>query len=106
MQLIDNDGRRAHRTLTSRIGAYPPGAVADLLAEGRLFEYWAHEASLLPIELYPLFRPVMAGPGHWRSHERALREHADLVPHVLGEIRARGPLGARDFSGAGGGMWD
>ena len=98
---------RAHRlTLTARIGAYPAGSISELLAGGRVFEYWAHEASLLPIELYPLYRPVMAGPGHWRSHERALREHADLVPHVLGAIRERGPLGARDFSGAGGGMWD
>src|SRR5215831_18215045 len=57
---------RAHRlTLTARIGAYPEAAVPALLRSGRIFEYWAHEASLLPIELWPHFRAVMDGDGHW-----------------------------------------
>ena len=42
---------RSHRlTLLSRVGRYPPGTVSRLLRAGRLFEYWAHEACLLPIE--------------------------------------------------------
>jgi uncharacterized protein YcaQ len=100
---------RAHRlTISSRIGAFPVGTVPSLLAEGRIFEYWAHEASLLPIELWPHFRRVMAGAGHWGTHDRALREHADLVGPVLERIRAEGPLGSRDFDGpgGGGGMWN
>jgi uncharacterized protein YcaQ len=99
---------RAHRlTLGARIGAYPPNTVARLLSEGRIFEYWAHEASLLPIELWPHFRTVMEGGGHWGSHDRALREHADLVEPVLSRIRDEGPLGSRDFEGqGGGGMWN
>ena len=41
---------RAHRlTLTSRIGAYDETQLQRLLASGRVFEYWAHEACLLPI---------------------------------------------------------
>ena len=98
---------RAHRlTLGARIGAYPRDTVAQLLGEGRIFEYWAHEASLLPIELWPHFRTVMEGGGHWGSHDRALREHADLVEPVLARIREEGPLGSRDFEGqGGGGMW-
>ena len=89
---------RAHRlTLGARIGAYPRDTVARLLGEGRIFEYWAHEASLLPIELWPHFRSVMQGGGHWGSHDRALRDHADLVEPVLGRIREEGPLGSRDF---------
>src|ERR1700722_19969204 len=41
---------RAHRlTLSARIGAIPDGSVERLLREGRIFEYWGHEASLLPI---------------------------------------------------------
>ena len=52
---------RAHRiTLASRIGAYDEAAVSRLLREGRSFEYWAHEACLLPIEDYPLFKRRMA----------------------------------------------
>src|SRR3954469_4552490 len=99
---------RAHRlTLGARLGAYPRDTVARLLGEGRIFEYWAHEASLLPIELWPHFRTVMQGGGHWGSHDRALREHAELVEPVLARIREEGPLGSRDFEGqGGGGMWN
>jgi uncharacterized protein len=100
---------RAHRlTLSSRIGAFSDSHVPELLRAGRVFEYWAHEACLLPIELWPHFRRTMAGAGHWGSHDRALREHADLVEPVLARIREEGPLGSRDFEGRGAGtdMWN
>ncbi|HEY1514727.1 MAG TPA: crosslink repair DNA glycosylase YcaQ family protein, partial [Gaiellaceae bacterium] len=99
---------RAHRlTLASRIGSFEPDDVPKLLGEGRIFEYWAHEASLLPVELWPHFRTVMDGRGHWGHHDRAFRDHADLVEPVLERIRAEGPLGSRDFEGTGGGgMWN
>jgi uncharacterized protein len=100
---------RAHRlTLTSRIGAYDESQLQDLLTSGRVFEYWAHEACLLPIELWPHFRRTMDGKAHWRFHERALQEHGDLVEPMLERIRVEGPLGSRDFEGAGGkaDMWD
>ena len=99
---------RAHRlTLTARIGAYPRDTVPDLLRAGRIFEYWAHEACLLPIELWPHFRRVMDGSGHWGTHDYALKEHSDLVEPVLERIRAEGALGSRDFEGQGrGGMWN
>ncbi len=99
---------RAHRlTLTARVGAYPRDTVPALLRAGRVFEYWAHEASLLPIELWPHFRSTMNGGGHWGHHDRALHMHADLVEPVLDRIRAEGPLTSRDFEGGGaGGMWN
>ncbi len=99
---------RAHRlTISSRVGAFDDAIVPRLLGSGRVFEYWAHEASLLPIELWPFFRRVMAGDGHWGAHDRALREHANLVEPILERIRSEGPLGSRDFDGAGiGGMWN
>ena len=91
---------RAHRlTLSARIGAFDPEIVPQLLRSGRIFEYWAHEASLLPVELWPHFRRVMDGAGHWGAHDRALREHADLVEPILARIRDEGPLGSRDFEG-------
>jgi uncharacterized protein YcaQ len=98
---------RAHKlTLSARVGAFSDDVVPQLLRDGRVFEYWAHEASLLPIELWPHFRRTMAGGGHWGSHDRALRDHADLVEPVLSRIREEGPLGSRDFEGNGsGGMW-
>ncbi len=100
---------RAHRlTLSSRIGAYSEQELQGLLTSGRVFEYWAHEACLLPIELWPHCRLNMEGKGHWRFHETALDRHADLVEPVLERIRAEGPLGSRDFEGAGDGteMWN
>jgi uncharacterized protein YcaQ len=100
---------RAHRlTLSSRIGAYPETELQELLTSGRVFEYWAHEACLLPIELWPHFRRTMDGGAHWRHHEQAMREHGDLVEPVLERIRSEGPLGSRDFEGAGDGteMWN
>jgi uncharacterized protein YcaQ len=100
---------RAHRlTLSSRIGAYLEPKLQELLISGRVFEYWAHEACLLPIELWPHCRLNMEGKGHWRFHEHALERYADLVEPVLERIRAEGPLGSRDFEGAGDGteMWN
>ena len=100
---------RAHRlTLSSRIGAFDPEEVPALLRAGRIFEYWAHEASLLPIELWPHFRTVMEGRGHWGWHDRAFRDHPELFEPVLERIRSEGPLGSRDFEGSGGGgdMWN
>jgi uncharacterized protein YcaQ len=91
---------RAHRlTLSSRIGAYAESELQGLLASGRIFEYWAHEACLLPVELWPHFRRTMDGNGHWGVHDRALREHGGLVEPVLERIRAEGPLSSRDFGG-------
>jgi uncharacterized protein YcaQ len=98
---------RSHRiALAARVGVYPKGTVPRLLRTGRVFEYWAHEACLLPMEAWPLFKPAMERGGRgWYGN--ALDEHPDVVEHVLAEIEARGPLGSRHFDGAtGGGMWN
>ena len=98
---------RSHRiALGARVGAYPHTAVSRLLGQGRLIEYWAHEACLLPAEDWPLFRPAMqVGGRRWYGHVD--RTHPHLREHVLEEITARGPLGSRHFDGAArkGEMW-
>jgi len=94
--------------LASRVGDYPRGTVTRLLGGSRIFEYWAHEACLMPIELYPYFKPKFELDRGWRSYERALNEHGDLVTRVLAEIRERGPLLSRQFEHDGprqSGMW-
>jgi uncharacterized protein len=93
-------------TIGSRAGDYPRDAVSRLLAQGRLFEYWAHEACLLPIELWPHFRGAMERGGRsWYGDVH--REHPHLADEILAEIRERGPLGSRHFEGTGGGgMWN
>lgn len=78
--------------------AYENGARA-------LFEYWGHEASLLPVELYPLLRWRMerarSGEGTWRRLRRYATEHKPLVTAALAQIRERGPLGASELADSG-----
>lgn len=99
---------RSHRiVLGSRVGVYPAGTVSRLLGEGRLFEYWAHEACLLAVEDYPLLRPRMAERRihHW--YGPVIDRDPGLAEEVLSAIRERGPLGSKDFEGTGsGGMWN
>jgi uncharacterized protein len=97
---------RSHRiALGSRVGAYPRDTVSRLLSEGRIFEYWAHEACLIPVADWPLYRPVMNAVHPWRGD--VLAKHADLAEEVRAAIRERGPLASRDFDGkGGGGMWN
>jgi uncharacterized protein len=98
---------RSHRiALASRTGAYPRGMVDRLLGRGRLFEYWAHEACLLPAEDWPLFVPAMRNGGR-RWYGEIERTHPHLAEEIIATIRERGPLGSRHFEGsAEGGMWN
>jgi uncharacterized protein YcaQ len=87
----------------SRLGAYPR-ALLEEVAWGKprpLFEYWAHEASLLPLSRQPLFRWRMQdardGVGIWKGVARFRREQADFVERVLNEIATRGPLSASEL---------
>ena len=51
--------RSPYLALFSRLGAYNPAWLDELLAEGALFEYWAHAACFIPIEDFPYFRERM-----------------------------------------------
>jgi uncharacterized protein YcaQ len=100
---------RSHRlALGARVGAYPESCVSRLLRSGTLFEYWAHEACLLPVEDYPMHRWRMAkfAESHpWRGN--VFEREPELTQQVLREIAERGPLGSRHFEGSGsGGMWN
>ena len=96
---------RSHRiTLGSRVGAYPRETVSRLLGEGRIFEYWAHEACLIHIEDWPLFRPAMSASHPWRGD--VVAEQPALAEEIRAAVRERGPVASRDFDGkGGGGMW-
>lgn len=105
---------RAHyMPLYSRLGAYPLELI-DGNARGRkrmMFEYWAHEASLLPLELYPLMRWRMEraerGERVYGGLARYGRERAGYIETIRKEILARGPVAASDFDGqrGQGGWW-
>ena len=99
---------RSHRiAIAGRAGAYPRGTVSKLLGAGRVFEYWAHEACLIHVSDWPVWRRRMEGrrAHHW--YGPVIDSDPELAERVLGEIRDRGPLASRDFEGAGsGGMWN
>ena len=99
---------RSHRlTLSSRVGAFPRGTVSTLLRRGRLFEYWAHEACLIPVEDWPLYTRSMQTEIHPWWGPLIARE-PELAERVLAAVRERGPLGSADFDGKkpGQGMWN
>ncbi|MES2129737.1 MAG: crosslink repair DNA glycosylase YcaQ family protein [Pseudomonadota bacterium] len=96
--------------LWSRLGDYDPAWLEQHLAEGSLFEYWAHEACFLPIADYGLYRHRMLDPAAmgWKYSETWMRERAVEVQAVLEHIRAKGPARSSDFErsdGKGGGWW-
>ncbi|GAA1854607.1 winged helix-turn-helix domain-containing protein [Asanoa iriomotensis] len=92
--------QRAHYLpLYSRLGPYPT-ALLDRAAYQRprsLFEYWGHEASLIPVELQPAMRWRMAREHQWGGLRRFADEQPDLIKWVLDEVRASGPLTAAEI---------
>lgn len=104
---------RAHYLpLFSRLGAYP-SALLDEAAWGRkrvLFEYWAHEASLLPLDLHPLLRWRMdraaRGQGIYGELARIAAERPDFIEAAFATVRDRGPISAVEVEGSRGrGSW-
>jgi uncharacterized protein len=94
--------QRAHfLPLYSRLGPYPPALLerAAYRAPRELFEFWGHEASLIRVDLQPLFRWRMARAREfaWGSMVRIMTERPDLVAWVLDEVRERGPLTAAEI---------
>lgn len=103
-------GARSHGlVLLSRLDGFDPRLAEDLLGPDRpLFEYWGHEASWIPIDLYPAFafrRRAYCEHPWWGD---VLAEHPAVAAEVLRHVEADGPLRSTDLSGdsPGGGWWN
>jgi uncharacterized protein len=89
----------------SRLGCYDQTVIEqDAWGPGRqrrMFEYWAHEASLLPLDLHPLLRWRMAraerGEIGYQALKRFATERKAEAQAVLDRIAAEGPMTAADF---------
>jgi uncharacterized protein YcaQ len=85
----------------SRLGAYDHGHL-DRLSHDHprsVFEYWGHEASLLPVAMHPLFRwrMAVAKDTAWRHVRQIVRDKPQLVRDVLAIVAERGPIGAGEI---------
>jgi uncharacterized protein YcaQ len=94
---------RAHyMPFFSRIGRYERDSLDDWAWRSReLFEYWGHEASLIPVDHHRLFRWQMQRGANWRAMTRLEEHEPEYLDDVLAQVEDRGPLRARDLSDEG-----
>jgi len=102
---------RAHpHTLWTRCPGYAPAMLEELLAhDRRVFEYWGHAASYLPMRDYRFYLPRMNGYAASEGARAWVKQNKKLVKHVVDRIRDEGPLRAADFEapkGRRGSWWD
>lgn len=98
MQVLQLDSvnvcvRSHYMPLFSRLGPYRAGLVDEMAYDdGRYFEYWGHEASLIPTEMYPLFGHRRQSRGTWNRFHEMMEEHPGYVEMVESEVIERGPI--------------
>src|SRR5690348_10185560 len=96
---------RAHYLpVFARLGPYPR-AVLDRMTgytakpvRAEMFEYWAHAASLVPVEFQPLLRWRMARANEepWPAIRRIARDNPALLEDVVRLVTDQGPIRAGD----------
>ncbi len=87
--------RAHHHTLWTRIPDYKKEYLNDLVKEHKIFEYWFHAASFLPMKDYRFVLPQMEEVKHNETH--FYNADPKVMQYVIDRIRAEGPKKARDF---------
>ena len=86
----------------SRLGLYDRDHLDEWLWQsGEMFETWAHEASIAPVELEPLLRWLKArarASRTWVESAALAENRAEYVDAVLDEVRTNGPVTAGNLS--------
>lgn len=94
--------RSHYLPVLARLGRYEQAAFDRYTSSSReLFEYWGHEASLMPSSRHRLFRWRMTTMEPWQSIRRLAAEEPDYVERVYREVADGGPIGVSDLEDAG-----
>lgn len=106
LQLLQIDSvnvfeRSHYLPVFSRLGAYDKAVLDRLTAAktGRYTEYWAHEASILPLDTWPLFRWRMQAYRDHATGDAAHWSHANraMLEWLRAELAEKGPLPASEI---------
>lgn len=101
LDTISVNGARSHAmVLLSRLDGLDAALVETLLRPGApLFEYWGHEASWIPMDLYPAFawRRERFRKHPWYGD--VLGRHRDLARALLKRVEEDGPLRSIEVEG-------
>lgn len=86
----------------SRLGSYDRAALDGWLwGSGEMFEYWGHEASLIPTRDHHLWRWRMNGNWEWDRVAEIKRDHPGYMEAVLEQVRENGPVKTSDLHDPG-----
>lgn len=101
--------RSPYLSLWSRLGDYDPAWLDELLAEGIIFEYWAHAASFLSMDDFPYFRRICLDGLRFHRYREWYSTHREDCDRVLEHVRHNGSVKSADFErkdGIKGTWWD
>ena len=86
----------------SRIGPYDRESLDDWIwNSGEMFEYWGHEASVIPVRDHRLFRWRMEQSLKWKRLKELEEKQPGYVEDVYQQVVDRGPLQTRDLDRPG-----
>jgi uncharacterized protein len=95
--------------LWARLGPHPRDLIPAAATDGELFEYWVHEASLIPTADHHLHRWKMQGAHPWAQVAALETRRPGYVQQVRDRVEREGPVAAADFRariGPKGPWWD
>ncbi len=100
-------GARSHSiVLMSRLGGFGPTEGEELLRPGApIFEYWGHEASWIPLDLYPALEFRRQEFQHHRWWGDLVDKHPGVARNLRRRIREEGPLRSADMEGGSSSSW-
>ncbi|NNG17911.1 MAG: winged helix-turn-helix domain-containing protein, partial [Gemmatimonadales bacterium] len=109
LDTVSITGARSHTiVLLSRLDGFDPALGEELLQPGEpLFEYWGHEASWIPLDLYPAFEFRRREFRHHPWWGDVVGQHPQAARTLRRRIREEGPLRSAEMEGRGSrGWWD